>query len=414
MSKKHWIAVATALSVLFLGTFSSCHAHDYEVVSLTPKTCVKNGEEVLQCKICGRTKTKTLYAFRTGHGTAWTDWDEEWIEPTCHSSGYLRSVCKKCGQIFYEDYVPMTHDFVDGVCTICGGVEEGTEGLSYTYNKSGGYYVVSGYNGTEANVVIPVVYEGEPVTEIGASAFYGKKQIDSVVVPVTVDVIGDNAFAFSSVKEIVGGEYLESVGSRAFLECGELEKFSFSPAIFSIGEKAFKNCENLSSSVDGSGLGFLGEESFYGCSSLKEAVLGDGLTGVEARSFANCTSLKNVSLGEGIRSISYGAFFNCISLNEIVFDESLREIGYMAFAYCTAIENITVPCYLRNISARAFYECSSLKSFEFENPSSWLIYRDVSYENTGEKGSSVTLKDSLLNAGYLTGEYLDYYWAKKI
>lgn len=411
MSKKHWIAVATALSVLFLGAFSSCHTHDYEVISLTPKTCVKNGEEILQCKICGQTKVKTLYAFRATHGT---DWDEEWIEPTCHSSGYLRSVCKTCGQIFYEDYVPMTHDFVDGVCTICGGVEEGTEGLSFTYNKSGGYYVVSGYKGSEANIVIPVVYEGEPVTEIGASAFSGKKQIDSVVIPDTVYNIGNNAFAYSSVKEIVGGKYLETIGDGAFLECGDLENFFFSSTIFSIGDKAFKNCENLSSSVDGSGLSYLGEESFYGCSSLKEVAFGDGLSDIGARAFANCVSLENVILGEAVRSISYGAFFNCISLNEVVFDESLREIGYMAFAYCTAIEDITVPYYLRSISARAFYECSSLKSFEFENPSSWLIYRDVSYRNIGEKGTSMTLKDSLLNAGYLTGDYLDYYWGKKI
>lgn len=411
MSKKHWIAVATALSVLFLGTFSSCHTHDYEVISSTPKTCVKNGEEILQCRICGQTKVKTYYAFRATHGTRW---EEEWIEPTCHSSGYLRFVCKTCGQIFYEDYVPMTHDFVDGVCTICGGAEEGTEGLSFTYNKSGDYYAVSGYKGSEADVVIPVVYEGKPVMEIGANVFYGKKGIDSVVIPETIDKIGNNAFAYSSVKEIVGGKYLESIGSGAFLECNNLENFFFSSTIFSIGDKTFKNCEKLSSNVDGSGLIYLGEESFYGCSSLKEAILGDGLSDVGAKAFANCVSLKNVSLGEGIRSISYGAFFNCTDLNEIVFDEALREIGYMAFAYCTTIEEATVPYYLRSIAARAFYACSSLKSVEFENPASWLIYRDVAHASKGEKGTSVTLTDASVNVGYLTDDYLDYYWSKKI
>ena len=45
------------------------------------------------------------------------------------------------------------------------------EGIVYTLNDAQDGYIVTGYNGTEAEVVIASVYGGLPVVAIGDSAF---------------------------------------------------------------------------------------------------------------------------------------------------------------------------------------------------------------------------------------------------
>lgn len=42
----------------------------------------------------------------------------------------------------------------------------GTEGLVYTLKEGAGYYIVTGYEGTETEVIIPSTYEGLPVKQI--------------------------------------------------------------------------------------------------------------------------------------------------------------------------------------------------------------------------------------------------------
>ena len=47
------------------------------------------------------------------------------IPPTCTEAGYDIHICRICGYIYSYDLLPPHHDYVDGVCTLCGAKENG-------------------------------------------------------------------------------------------------------------------------------------------------------------------------------------------------------------------------------------------------------------------------------------------------
>ena len=73
-------------------------------------------------------------------------------------------------------------------------------GLEFGLNETETGWVVSGYSGTDTELVIPDTYMGAPVTAIGYETdrgmFYGNKTLQRVVVPDSVEYIGAGAFEY--------------------------------------------------------------------------------------------------------------------------------------------------------------------------------------------------------------------------
>ena len=65
----------------------------------------------------------------------------------------------------------------------------------FTLNDAGTEYSVTGYEGDEAQVIIPNTYENLPVTGIAARAFDGCNEVMTITIPKSVTVIGEEAFA---------------------------------------------------------------------------------------------------------------------------------------------------------------------------------------------------------------------------
>ena len=78
------------------------------------------------------------------------------------------------------------------------GLYEGTlvfESYLYKANSGAGIAVVSAYQGSEANVVVPAAIDGLTVVEIGEGAFAGNTALTTIDLPDSVTVIGARAFA---------------------------------------------------------------------------------------------------------------------------------------------------------------------------------------------------------------------------
>lgn len=156
------------------------------------------------------------------------------------------------------------------------------------------------------------------VKEIGCGAFQGITGIKKLIIPNTVETIGDEAFAFMPDLEEV---------------------------VFEAGNDVLTVFPNA---------------AFYYCINLKKITMPDHLVSMA---------------GSNLKSTSY-AFYGCASLKEIELPETLEYMGGYMFSY-SGLEKITIPANVKFITkntgssvagASLFRYASELKEVEFTNP----------------------------------------------
>ena len=183
--------------------------HDYstEWTIDVPATCTQNGSKSHHCTRCTDKKDVTEIT-ATGHvgGTA-----------TCEE----KAVCVVCHEQYGE---PLGHDYKDRVCTRCGE-HYSSKGLEYALNGDGNSYTVKGIGtSTDADVIIPAIYNDKPVTSIGNSAFRYCDGLKSVTIPEGVTIIDRYAFkACGKLTSITIPDSVISIGEGAFSDCGLTE-----------------------------------------------------------------------------------------------------------------------------------------------------------------------------------------------
>lgn len=169
--------------------------------------------------------------------------------------------------------------------------------LDYVLNEDEESYTVSGVGDYVAEniIVIPDIYNGLPVTNIGNRAFGDRHYITSVI-------IGKN--------------------------------------ITSIGDHAFYDCVNLVGMIIPNGVTTIGNQAFYGCDGITSITIPDSVVNIGQRAFSDCAGIKNVIIGNGITNIDVRVFFNCSNLESIVIPSSITNIDGYAFGGCYRLANI--------------------------------------------------------------------------
>ena len=237
---------------------------------------------------------------------------------------------------------PLVWDFKDGVLSVSGTIPD-------YIGEDTGEFMPPWFRGTQedpgteeepnsANVEIKKVIVAEGVTHIGAGAFS----------------------ALSGLEEVVLPSSLQTIGQDAFSGCEELKSITIPDGVTEIGKCAFGFCPNLEQVNLGKGLTKLGAETFYGCSALKEVVLPDSLKTIGMSAFYQCTSLKTVTFGKGLEKMGLEVFYGCSALEELALPEGLERIPPKAFYDCTALKKAVLPASLREIGMLAFGNCRAL------------------------------------------------------
>ncbi len=94
--------------------------------------------------------------------------------------------------------------------------------LSYQPGKRGIH--ITEYHGLANEVQVPEQIENTPVTVVEKKAFLSKKNLRRVILPVTVEEVGDWAFAYCDhLTEVAFAGEEVHLGRSVFLECGQLE-----------------------------------------------------------------------------------------------------------------------------------------------------------------------------------------------
>ncbi len=163
---------------------------------------------------------------------------------------------------------------------------------------------------------------------------------DTVKVREGTKIICDDVFSF---KEYMADDY--PIGSEIPEEArvSFLDKIFLPDSVENIGSRAFKECGWIQRVKLPTSLLTIRDEAFYGCWELKQISLPAALLSVGERAFFECFSLEKVRLNKGLKFIGAEAFSFCESLKEITLPAGLIAIGSDAFFGCKKLRKINVP-----------------------------------------------------------------------
>ena len=209
---------------------------------------------------------------------------------------------------------------------------------------------ITGYTGSDINIVTPSIIDGHAVSSIGNSAFDLHQKLTRIILTDGITKIGNYAFyRCTNLTNITIPDSVTSIGYSAFEGCASLTSITISDSVTSIGESAFKGCKVLSSIiVDERNAKY---DSRNNCNAI-----------IETESNCLIQGCKNTVIPHSVTSIGQNAFNGCTNLTNISIPDSVTSIGHNAFEGCTSLTSITIPDSVTSIESRAFRACKELTS----------------------------------------------------
>ncbi|MBO5599653.1 MAG: leucine-rich repeat protein, partial [Candidatus Methanomethylophilus sp.] len=161
-----------------------------------------------------------------------------------------------------------------------------------------------------------------------AYCYYTKSGLTSVTFEEGATSIGQWAFAYSSVEEIIVPQSVVSVGDYAFYASCIQDVIWNSDA--DITAHVFQNSSLSSITIAGEPK-IIGERAFNG-TNLTSLSIPDSVLEIGSHAFFQCKSLTTVSIGQGVEAIPRACFNGCEKLEEVIVRGTIKEVGDTAFS----------------------------------------------------------------------------------
>lgn len=284
------------------------------------------------------------------------------------------------------------------------------ESSQFEYFESNGEITITGYTGSELDVVIPDEIGGYPVTAIAEKAFQLNKTVRSFTIGSKIRSIGSCAFArcasltniyvdranpyYQSIDGVLysgDGKTLlsyptakayssypvasgtETIGEYAFFH-SKVQTIFLPDTVSTIGDYAFYYAGELSSINFPTALTSIGDSAFFACQSLTAVDIPATITQIGPSAWAACTSLPAITVASenpnytAVDGVLYTKDMTVLKVypyakSGVTFTvpDSVVELEAYAFAY-TGMQSIDGCASLRAIGDSAFYSCTALKS----------------------------------------------------
>ncbi len=286
-------------------------------------------------------------------------WNSDWAEMEyrigVEASNGVFEDCHNDWSGFYEIFesTEETEGLEARYCLTClkthvirnAALPSGDEWMVFKLNNDGKGYLVRAHSVYSEKpyeeVVIPAYHKGKPVTEIGNLGFYRMLNLKTVVIPNTVNKIGDGAFAHCSNLQTIS---VDKDNAYYKFEDGCLIEIESNKVLAGTNTCIIPN---YITGIGSHAFYALKMTSFFIPASVKD--VGDGI-------FCDCTELKSVVFGKEsqLERISFSMFGGCKSLENIILPNSIKSIELAAFGGCTSIKSLILPSCCKNIEEFAF------------------------------------------------------------
>ncbi|MDE5721207.1 MAG: leucine-rich repeat domain-containing protein [Clostridia bacterium] len=234
------------------------------------------------------------------------------------------------------------------------------------------------------------------VEVIGDYAFDGITTVDELVIPATVQKIGERAFMYSNAvlnieeglrvieseafygyycSEVNLPESLEVLGDKVFYTAFHLKTLNIPVNVKQIGRAITENCNTLTTltvaeenPVYHSGGNCVIETStktlIAGC---KNSVIpDDGSVEIIGRSAFKFSFITNINIPDTVKEIGDYAFADSF-ISNIRIPDSVQKLGQNAFSKCPVLTYVEVSENVSEIPVGCFYECYMLNNIIFRN-----------------------------------------------
>ena len=259
------------------------------------------------------------------------------------------------------------------------------------------------FNAGRANVVNMPVYQYSLDDDGNATITGYSGSVSALAIPQTIDghtvvAIGNVAFRGSCLVNVTIPDTVTEIGASAFAGCKQLSTVQLSNKLTKLGELAFSDCTSLTSiripkSLETASCTYYGAGPFKGCLALQNVELETGMTKIPDNLLASCpgftaitipdtvtaigggafrdTCLVNVTIPDTVTKIGDSAFYACKQLATVQLSNKLTKLGELAFSDCTSLTSIRIPKSLETASctyygAGPFKGCLALQNVELE------------------------------------------------
>ena len=122
--------------------------------------------------------------------------------------------------------------------------------------------------------------------------------------------------------------------------------------------------KSVKSVVIGEGVTTIGSYAFRGCDAMASVDIAGTVTSIREYAFRDCEGLTSVTLPNSVTSVGMMAFGKCSGLTSVTLPNSLTSMGSYMFYKCEGLTSVTIPSTVKSIAERVFSKCSGLTKIE--------------------------------------------------
>ena len=235
--------------------------------------------------------------------------------------------------------------------------------------------IIAKYKAKDTIVEIPSHIGDKPVFAIGDMAFKGK-EIEEIVIPDTVKIIGERAFcdckhlykvvmpenvhtdpiAFYGCDRLADETGFVILNRTLFRYIGQDKNVKIPDYVEVIDQGALERCRFIESVVIPNSVQQIRNAAFFGCKKLSSVIIENSNAIIFPGAFDECEKLAD---SDG--NIIFNDYLYQCNTNQshVVIPSVVKRIGRQSMKYSSILQSMVVPDGVTTIEAFAFMNCSS-------------------------------------------------------